>query len=586
MCIIWWSHGCPHCRRLIPVRPNNSPQPGARAGSSKLPQTFVDVDKVNPQLPLYRLALPQPETHEVHSIWRCYEVDTGMSLRESLSKRMEADMANGLHLCRGDDSVGPVPGSILDGGAGAEAGPGAGVAAAFEAGLGARLGPGLGPGSLGVAPENPYLSLNLSSHLNQNHNILNLNLPSTGPNNPAILVTSDPVLPPAPLPSPVPLLSSIDNSNSVNNNSNDTSNNTSSSASQVSLQGQGLPRAAQSRGLPRGDLSPGLPPGFPPPVLHPVLPPGPSSYAFRSHGPLLLSPVLPLFPLPSPSLSGFPIGMDSLLPNPLFTPLSGSFPRHFYGPLFSPGHGLDTFSGPNFLPGQGPKKGGLESFRHCPYLQHRDASNPEKSHPPESCWLTRDRKGKVGIVDGMLMSPRPMPSGAGAGAGAGYGQGRQGQGGHAGPNTRAVQGAKAGGYGAMHTGQVSGHAARGQIHAGQVSVQTKRGHHAGVGGHATSTHGRSAAPQTAPHAPPHRETHATPNTTPHLYNSNDGDRMSSGGNGVIPNANPPPDQNQPPSQHQANMRVQWWKMGWSRLLQFYLPVGGRGSRLMMSDIDG
>ncbi|KAK1782617.1 hypothetical protein QBC45DRAFT_429813 [Copromyces sp. CBS 386.78] len=535
MCIIWWTTGCPHCRRLIPVQ---LVQRETGHGADE-PQAFVDMDTTNAntnttssknQIPLYRLGPAQPETHKIHSIWRCYEVDTRLSVKESLSRSMAADMENG-----GVAGVGFE--ARVGGGFEAGAGPGAGAEAGSNLN-GVNIGPlpGLEAGSWATAgPVNPHLGLNLSSsHLNLDHNNLHLALanPHTGLNNPGVL--------------------------SSNNNNND-SNTAIPDASHVPVspqtQGQCLPHVSQ--GLPSGNLapphappSPGpLPPGFPPPVLHVPpssnlqIPPQAGSYSYtfpgHGHGPLP-SFSLPLFPIPSPtSLSAQAFPLPST-PSPHFSTFHFSGPLLLPGPFTGHGHMPDSYlPGPYYGDGQQVRKGGLESFRLCPFLEHLDASDPTKKHPRESCWLTRCRKGKVGIVDGIVDGMMTLPTGQGRGM---SGQ-RQGQG-------HGQRG---------HAEQVSGHAGRGQVqvHAGATST----GRHAGRG---------------------------LPASHPEGDNVGRGMPRGATSNGANRNANPNPNANQHQNQRQNRdqRRLQWWKLGWFKLVQFYLPVGSRGSRLTMSDIEG
>ncbi|KAK3948494.1 hypothetical protein QBC32DRAFT_365019 [Pseudoneurospora amorphoporcata] len=630
MCIIWWTTGCPHCRRLIPV------QLVQTGHGSDEPQAFVDIDTTtntsnttnnNNQIPLYRLGPAQPETHKIHSIWRCYEVDTRLSVKESLSRSMAADMENG-------------------------AVAGVGVGAGFEAG-----------GALGTAttePANCYMMglVDLSSwHPTLNHNSLDLTVPHTGPTNPGVVNPAPalcsnlhPVQSTSTAAASLASLSSIKNKdNSDNNNSNNNNNNIFPGAALMG-NASGLPQthshAAQGNGIPSGNLpsmslSPGpLPPGFPPPVLQ-IPPPGSYSHTFSGHGgplPSLFSPSLPLYPIhiPCPTNLSGPFALPYPLPFPSPSPhfsnsTSGTLPS---GPLTCTGqHMPDPHHGQQVLH---MRKGGLESFRLCPFLEHLDASDPSKKHPRESCWLTRCRKGKVGIVDGIglvpLQLPTTRPSGTGQGRGMGHGHGHgqgHGQGHGNGQGQRGgggqAQGQRGGGGGQGHGQRGGGGQAQGQrggggghVHAEQVSGLSLT-----AGGHAGSTRGQGQVPgragaragatsrSTGHHHAGRagRGLAAAPDTNTNTASASMSPNHPEGDNGMLPrganganlnrNANPNPNANQHQDQHHnrdfqnghgtnPNPRrvVQWWKIGWFKLGQFYLPVGGRGSRLMMSDIEG
>lgn len=379
----------------------------------------------------------EPETPclEVQRIWRCYEVDASLSAGESLRSEMAGRIAWGKGLNCSSGGIGTF--AEPDAGQGQNFGPMAGRAGAvpdtgsdsgLEAGsTGVNAGPPA-PGHLETGIVNPYLNLNLT-HASRRQGSRLPNLAATSvpkspewnlPSNNSDLVSSSPPVPddsslsafctlfdasppnsppggppssPCPrsrqlgIPSPSP---QITLPNAFSNTYTFSKLFPGKGNSTFDGHSQGLRHhpTGFNTGFESGhntSLNSGQNPRLSSshlPISTPILFPAPAS---GSSSIRLLTPEPPLYSVvvlePHP-------GGPFLLPSSNFCDFPGRQPG-----LNVPNNGAKVSSnhGADVLNRCGNGKGGLESFRLCPFLQQLDASDPEEKHPREECWLTRAR---------------------------------------------------------------------------------------------------------------------------------------------------------------------------------------------------
>ncbi|KAK3399444.1 hypothetical protein B0T20DRAFT_392461 [Sordaria brevicollis] len=431
MCIVWWSSGCPHCRHLclapVPVGPpdrqkqqhNNNNRHNSQQVNP--PHRPGGLGPSRPQAPVGNInAIPHPATRtrlswvknpfapetpclEVERIWRCYEVDTRLSISESLRPGKANEIAWGKGGGDGGScGAGLDPASVQERMYGATCRPDgtrigseAGFGAGFGAGSGAELGgrpisgmekdsrvesgstgvnhpgppaPDINMKHMGTSIVNPYLALNLPPHTASHRRGSRLEPP-----NPAAAST--------------PMTNSPER-NYFQDNANVFNPYPEVKDSELAAFCTLFDSESESDSDDSESPSPPPTPSPEPDIL---------PYAF-----------------PYTHVGAKPFLGDQQT----FLDHSQAFRPHYISSKRSPGsktsssHPLSTSyvipgrnhenQAPNVpnRPGSRKGAGGLESFRLCPLLQHLDASNPEEKHPREECWLTRWRWGKVMGVGG------------------------------------------------------------------------------------------------------------------------------------------------------------------------------------------